>query len=506
MFDSSASHLITKARLVALLATAALGGCTVGPDFQAPARPTEQTYAPQTAATIDPPAPGESGQRVAMGRPLQADWWKSLGSPELNETVEAALSHNWSLAAAQANLAKAQQIVKSARGGLYPQVDGAAGAERRAYGAEFLGPQAFTFPTFSAYTAGIGVSYDPDIFGGTHRQIELASADAEVSGEALNAARLAVSGGVVMTALQSAATRAQVAAVQDMIASDEKTLDLVRAARRTGVASEMDVMTAQSQLDRDQAMLPPLHQRLEAAQDALAVLVGRSPANWSAPALDLDRLTLPEELPLALPSELVRARPDIRAAEARLHAASAEVGVATADLYPRFNLSAAVAGEGLMSGPAGTAWSLVAGMTAPIFHGGALTARRKAAEQAYQASFDDYQQTVLAAFQQVADTLHGLANTADSVRAERQALESASAALRLTRLGYGAGNTGIVQVLDAQRQQQLAQLSLIEARAQRHALTVDLFLATGGGLMEAGADGSNTTTARAASGQDRDHS
>jgi outer membrane protein TolC len=163
------------------------------------------------------------------------------------------------------------------------------------------------------------------------------------------------------------------------------------------------------------------------------------------------------------------------------------VGVATADLYPRFNLSAAVAGEGLVSGPAGAAWSLVGGMTAPIFHGGSLTARRKAAEQAYQASFADYQQTVLTSFQQVADTLHGLSNAADSVRTERQALDSASAALRLTRLGYGVGNAGIVQILDAQRLQQLAQLNLIEARANRYALTVNLFLATGGGLPAAGA-------------------
>ena len=249
----------------------------------------------------------------------------------------------------------------------------------------------------------------------------------------------------------------------------------------------MDVTTAQSQLDRDQALLPPLHQRLQVAQDALAVLVGRSLANWTPPAFELDRMTLPETLPLAVPSELVRARPDIRAAEARLHAASAQVGIATADLYPKFNLSAAVAGQGLVSGPAGAAWSLVGGMAAPIFHGGSLKARRKAAEQAYQAAFAEYQQTVLAAFQQVADTLNGLSNAADGVRTERQALESASSALHLTRLGLGVGNAGIVQVLDAQRLQQLAQLNLIEARTQRYMLSVDLFLATGGGLPAAGA-------------------
>jgi len=480
------SHSPLGGRLAILLATAALAGCAVGPDFRSPDRPTEQAYLPQGAPATAPTAPGQVSQRIELGQPLQADWWTRLGSPELNDTVQLALANNWSLAAARANLAKAGQLVRASRGGLYPQVDAAGGAERRAYGANFLGPSAFTFPTFNAYTGGVGVSYDLDIFGGTRRRIELAGADAEVSGETLNAAKLAVAGGVAITALQIASTRGQIAAVQDIIASDQKTLDLVGAARRTGVASQMDVTTAQSQLDRDQAALPPLHQQLAMAQDALATLVGRSPATWSAPAFDLEKMTLPEDLPVVVPSELVRARPDIRAAEAQLHAASAQVGIATADLYPRINLSAGVAGEGLISGPSSAAWSLVAGLTAPIFHGGSLTANRKAAEAAYQVAFADYQQTVLSAFQQVADNLQGLTNAADGVRTEQQAMDSATSALRLTRLGYGAGNTGIVQVLDAQRLQQLAELSLIQARAQRYVQTVNLFLAAGGGLSAAG--------------------
>jgi outer membrane protein TolC len=178
----------------------------------------------------------------------------------------------------------------------------------------------------------------------------------------------------------------------------------------------------------------------------------------------------------------VRARPDIRAAEAQLHAASASVGIATADLYPRITLSAAVAEEGLASGPSGIAWSLVGGLAAPIFHGGALSANRRAAQDAYQAAFAQYQQTVLAAFQQVADNLHGLSNAADSVQAEQQALDSADQALRLTRLGYAAGNVGIVQVLDAQRLQQLAELNLVQARTGRYDQTINLFLAAGGGI------------------------
>jgi NodT family efflux transporter outer membrane factor (OMF) lipoprotein len=481
-----APHLRSLLKHIAIpFAMAALAGCAVGPDFVAPPPPSEQTYLPHGAATFGAVAPGEPTQRLANGQPLQVDWWTRLGSPELNETVQMALDNNWSLAAARANLAKGGQMVQAASGGLYPQIDALGSLERRAYGPYFLGPSAFTFPTFSAYTGGIGVSYDLDIFGGTHRRIELAAADAEVQAEALNAAKLAVASGTVLTALEIASTRANIAAVNDVIASDQKTLDLVLAARRIGVASEMDVTSSQSQLDRDRAQQPKLQQALDMAQDALAVLAGKSPALWTAPAFDLDRITLPDELPLVVPSELVRARPDIRAAEAQLRAANAEVGIATADLYPRINLAAAFAEEGLTSGPSESAWSLIGGLTAPIFHGGSLTAQRHAAEDAYQAAFAQYQQTVLTAFQQVADNLHGLTNSVDDVGTERQALDSANSALSLTRLGYGVGNAGIVQILDAQRLQQLAELNLIEARARRYVQTVNLFVATGGGLMAA---------------------
>jgi NodT family efflux transporter outer membrane factor (OMF) lipoprotein len=231
-------------------------------------------------------------------------------------------------------------------------------------------------------------------------------------------------------------------------------------------------------------MLPPLRQQLAVAQDALTVLVGQSPAAWTAPDFTLAALTLPPDIPLVVPSELVRARPDIRAAEARLHAANASIGMATADMYPHFTMSAAVAEEGLFSGASGAAWSLVGGLTAPVFHGGALSAHLRQTQDAYRATFAEYQQTVLTAFSQVADNLHGLSNSADEVRTEQQALDSASAALRLTRLGYGAGNVSIVQVIDAQRLQQLAELRLVQARTARYVQTVNLFLATGGGVAE----------------------
>lgn len=479
---SNPSHSIGRL-LAVLLAASALAGCAVGPNYVPPAAPTEQTYTAQPVAPASA-GPDQPQQAVTLGATLRPDWWTLLGSSELNRTVELALANNRTLAAAQANLARADEAVAAARGGLYPQVDAAANLARNQYGASFLGPEAYSFPRFSAYSAGAMVSYDPDVFGGTHRSIEQASADAQAQAQALNAARLMVAGETVSDALQIASLRAQIAAIEEVIVSDQKTLDLVRAARGAGVASDIDLTSAQSQLDHDRTLLPPLRQALNAAQDALPILVGKAPADWTAPDFDLDQLTLPADAPTVLPSSLVRTRPDIQAAEARLHAASAVVGVATADLYPRFTLSANVAEQGLLTGPAGAAWSLVGGVAAPIFHGGSLRANKRAAEDGYQAAYAEYQQTVLVSFQQVADSLHALSNSADAVRTQDQALASADAALRLTRMGYGVGNAGVVQVLDAQRLRQLAELGLVQARTERYLATVRLFLAVGGGVSE----------------------
>jgi NodT family efflux transporter outer membrane factor (OMF) lipoprotein len=465
-----------------MLISSALAGCTVGPDFVAPSPPHATNYVMGQAATVTAQASGDTTQQVSLGGVLEADWWTRLQSPDLDQTVTLALSSNRTLEVARANILQASEEIKVARAGLLPQLDATAGLARQQYGASFLGPEASTFPTFSSYSAGIGVSYNLDVFGGTHRSIELAAADTDVRQQALRAAELDIASDCVLEALQIASTRAQIDVVNSVLASDQRTIDLVQSQFAAGAASEQDVTTAQSQKDRDRTLLPTLHQQLNVAQDALATLVGSSAAEWSAPDFSLAGMSLPQDVPLIVPSELVRSRPDIRAAEAQLHAASAQVGIATADLYPRFSLGANVAEQGLFAGPAGAAWSLIGGITAPIFHGGALTAQVRAAQDAYQAAFAQYQQTVLIAFRQIADTLHALQNDADAVTAQHQALNSATKALGLSREAYIAGNTTILQVLDAQRLQQLAELSLVQARTERFVQTVNLFVAAGGGL------------------------
>ncbi|MGO9935394.1 MAG: efflux transporter outer membrane subunit [Steroidobacteraceae bacterium] len=273
----------------------------------------------------------------------------------------------------------------------------------------------------------------------------------------------------------------QIRVVNEIVADDEHLLGLIRAAREAGAVSALDVLSAQSQADHDRTLLPPLHQELSVAQDALANLIGMAPRDWAPIDVDLEGIRPMGKLPVVLPSELVRRRPDIGAAEAQLHAASAAVGVATAEMYPHFTLSASIAEEGLLGGgPSETAWNLLGGLTAPIFHGGALTAQRRAAEDEYQAAFAAYQQTVLNAFAQVADTLQALANDADSLRAQRQALDSASASLSLTKQGYAAGNAGYLQVLDAQRLHQQARLGEVLVSGQRYVDAVKLLLAAGG--------------------------
>lgn len=457
-----------------------VSGCMVGPDFKPPARPSDTHYIPQSApGTVE-----TDGQRPELleGRALSADWWRLLGSPEINDVVERALANNYVLSIARAQLASAGEQVKIARSGLFPQLGASSNVARRKYGQSFLGPIATTFPAFSAYSGGGVFNYDVDLFGRTRRNIAMAKAAQDVQREGLEAARLNVAAETVMECLQIAAANAQIDILHSVILSDEKNLKLVTQAHDAGVATLTDVTTAQSQLDHDRTLLPDLQQARDIAYDALAFLTGTTTARSSLPEFTLAKLTLPRNLPLVWPSEIVRARPDIRAAEAELHAANEAIGVATADMLPRLNLSATVGQQGLVGGPAGMAWSLVGGLSAPLFHGGALKAQKKAAQDYYTASFAQYQEVVITAFREMADSLHGLEHAYAAVETNEQALGSAGQALKLSRAGYAVGNTGVIQVIDAHRLEELAEMNLVKARTDCLRQTVSLFVASGGGV------------------------
>jgi NodT family efflux transporter outer membrane factor (OMF) lipoprotein len=337
----------------------------------------------------------------------------------------------------------------------------------------------------NVYSIGPSVTYALDVFGAIKRQVEAQSAIADVSDYQLAAAYLSLGGNITTQAIAIAGLRAQIKTVNALLADDQKNLDLVKTAQAGGTATMVDVTTAQTQLANDRTLLPPLRQQLSVARDALTVYVGKTPADWRPPDFDLDALVLPSVVPVSLPSALVRQRPDILAAEAQLHANAAQIGVATANLYPNFTLNANVLQSAtqlsnFFSG-AYTAFNIGAAMAAPIFHGGTLSAQRRAAKDAFDASWAAYRQTVIAAFGQVADQLQALAHDAEAITMQRAAVASADQALRLARLSYQAGNSTLLQLLDPERARQQALLGLVRARQQQLTDTAQLLVALGSG-------------------------
>ena len=462
---------------IAMLAACGLAACTVGPDFVRPAPPVQPGYTAQPIV-LPPAGPEDAQQRLAAGAAVPAQWWRLFGSPTLDATVARALADSPTVDQASAVLAQARQAVRVAAAGLYPQAELGAAASRS-------GQRSGTgAASGSLYDIGPLVSYAPDVFGATRRRVEQQEALAEVQQAQLDAARLTLAATVVEQAIAIASARAQIAAVDAVLATDRDNLDLVRLAVDAGTGAPVDLLAAQSQLAGDEALLPPLRQQLAAARDALAMLVGRSAGDWVAPDFDLATLALPTDLPVVVPSELVRSRPDIRAAEAQLHAANAAVGIATTDLYPQITLSASwtqqSANLGTLFDGASGLWSVAAALTAPLFHGGALRAQRQAAVEGFRAQLAAYRQTVLLAFNQVADVLQALDHDAQSIAAQRKALDAADASLRLAQDSYAAGAGSFLQVLVAQRGAQQARLGYVRAASQRRLDTVQLFTAMGG--------------------------
>jgi NodT family efflux transporter outer membrane factor (OMF) lipoprotein len=481
---------VGRARLLVLIVIAAiLSGCTVGPNFTRPPSPAVVGY--DTVPIPLPPA-GERdpAQRFADGAPVAERWWALFESPALDDTIALALAASPTLATAQATLAQAREAVLVARANYYPQVDlVATGSWEHAQSLKGRSSRGSTTSSGSTlvtdmFNIGPALTYSPDLFGHNRRLVEQQAALAENQRYQAAAAYLALTADAATQAITIASTQAQIKAVEDIIAADVRNLELVRIAFDAGSVARTDVLSAESQLAGDRTLLPPLQQQLAVARHALAVVVGKLPAEWSPPEFDLDALRLPAELPVTVPSELVHGRPDILSAEAQLHAASAAIGVATAQLYPSITISPALTLQAVASGGPVAAPSILAGFVGsiaqPLFHGGALRAQQRAAIDAYDAQRATYRQTVLVAFGQVADVLRALQHDADLLRAEDTALTASEASLKLAQEAYAAGRGTLVQVLDAQRLYAQAVLGYARARGQRYLDTVLLFEAMGG--------------------------
>jgi NodT family efflux transporter outer membrane factor (OMF) lipoprotein len=462
--------------VVALLAV--LEGCAVGPDFVRPEPPENQQYTAADPVIVESEA-GRPAQRLRIGLEVQPRWWQAFGSTALDGMVNTALTGSATLEAARATLAQAERALIAARGPYYPQVTFAASAVRGKAIAARSGSGGL-----NQFSIGPALSYTPDLFGAAARRIEQAAALADLQRAQYDAAHLALTGNMVLQAIALASASGQIDAVNDIIGLDQRNLDLVQLSAAVGKAAQLDVLTAQSQLASDRALLPPLQQQASVAGHALAVLAGRTAADWAPPALDLNALALPPELPLSLPSRLVRRRPDIVGAEAQLRAANAAIGIASAQIYPNLTLNAAwssVAGSpGGLFASGTNVWSLAADLLAPVFSGYALQAQRTAAVDAYAAQLANYRQTVLQAFGQVADVLEALQHDADLLDAQRKALDAAQTVVDLTQQGFQAGQSSLLQLLDAQRQYQQARLGYTRAKAQRFADSAQLFIAIGG--------------------------
>ena len=475
------TRLRFSATLIGAFAVLALGGCALGPDFKRPDAPQEDRYTTGTLRSES--SETDIAQHVVIGAPLSRDWWQLFQSAALDDVVRRALAGNRTLVAAASTLAQSQELAAAQAGTLAPQVDVTAGIGRQKYGAEFLGTLPKP-PPFSYFAVGATVSYALDYTGGIARSVEQQYALADYQRQQLDAAYLAVTGNAVMLALKIASIKAQIATVDAILDQDRENLKLVQEAFDAGSVSRLDIVSAQSQLAADTTLLPPLRQELSVNRHALAIILGQPAAHATLPEFELAQLTLPARLPVSVPSELAHRRPDILAAEAQLHAATAAVGIANANLYPHINLTAGTGQQSIdvahLFDRASNVWNIAGALVAPVLDGGTLRAQQRAAVDALHTSAANYEQTVLVAFGQVADSLQALDHDAEQVDAQAHAQDSARENVDLTRKSYNEGNVGVLQVLDAERLYQQARLGYVRADAQRYIDTVQLFLALGG--------------------------
>jgi NodT family efflux transporter outer membrane factor (OMF) lipoprotein len=476
----------TPSRVGVALLALGLAGCTVGPNFIAPASPdasrfTEGALPPRTVAAA---VPGGEAQRFGPDRDIPGEWWELFHSPRITSLVTQALKANPDIAAAQATLRQARETTRAEQGALFPSVGAQSQVERQqeSFAAIGFGKGSTTFTT---YGGSLNVSYTIDAFGGIRRQIEQLGAQAEYQQFELEATYLTLAGNVINAAINEAALQARIDTTHEIIKANTEALNLTKNRYQLGGVSQVDVLQQQSLLDQQVATLPDLEKQRQQLRNQLAVYVGGRPDQYSQPTLDLDHLTLPADLPVSLPSKLVEQRPDIRAFEALLHSATASVGVATANMLPNISLSGSYGLIGTtfsnLFTPAGIVWTIASSITQPIFEGGTLKARKRAAQAALEVAAAQYSSTVNTAFQNVANALVAIERDAETLRASLAAQKTAAASLALAQVQYKAGVATYLNVLTAEQADYAARLSLITARAVRFTDTVALFQALGGG-------------------------
>lgn len=459
-----------------------LSGCTVGPDYQPPAPPATSRFTEHAlpANTVAAATPGGAAQALVGGRDIQGDWWALFHSPQITSLVARALAANPDLAAAQATLREARENTRAEQGSQFPQVSFSTSATREHNA--IINPKG---STYSDLTGSLSLSYTLDVFGGIRRQVEELAAQAEYERFELEATQLTLIANVVDAAITEASLQAQINTTHDIIRAYTDALDLTRRRFTLGAVSQVDVLQQQALVDAQVATLPGLQKQFEQERNQLAIYLGGLPSQYATPTLNLANLTLPGTLPVSLPSALVQQRPDIQAYAALLHYATANVGVATANMLPQISLSATYGRDGSgvsnLFSPSGIIWTLVGSLTQPIFEGGTLRAKKRSAEAAVDVAAANYSSTVNTAFKGVADALVAIQRDAETLAADLAAVKTAGASLSVARGQYRAGSGTYLNVLTAEQADQSARLTLISAQAARFTDTVALFQALGGG-------------------------
>ena len=462
----------------------------MGPNFKRPAAPTDAGYgaAPTQGETAAAAGVGGNAQRLREGMDIPADWWTLFGSAPLSQLIEQALKQNPDVNAAQAALRQANELYAAQRATLWPSLQGGFSAQRAKNALGTLAnptslPQ--LNPYYNLYTAQLSVSYLPDVFGGESRALEASKAQAEATRFQLEATYLTLSSNVVVTAVQEASLRAQISATERLVQVQQQLSATVSAQKGLGTASQLDLLSQQAAEAQTAATLPPLRKQLAQTRDALTALLGRLPAEEPTQTFRLEALTLPADVPVSIPSKLIEQRPDVRQAQANMHAASAAVGVAIADMLPQFAISAQTGSAALQISQLFTSytgfWSAGASLTQTLFDAGALLHRKRAADAALDQAGAQYRAAVILACQNVADTLHALKADADTLVATVEAERAARSAFDIARQQRTLGSISTVALLNAEQTYQQAALAVVQARANRYADTAALFQALGGG-------------------------
>lgn len=481
----STTKLRSLARVTASTAVAVLlTGCTVGPHYHAPAPPTVGNYTPVPQPSETVASAGASGvaQHFTTAMDVPAQWWTLFHSPELDRLVRDALANSPTLAQATARLKEAQEEANARTGTTkYPTVTANVSVQREqldlaTFGVPFPSP-----PPFSLMNGSVAVSYALDLFGANRRLIEGLNAQAEYQRWQLQAARLMLAGNVVSAAIRQAQLKSQIEITRQMIEVQQQQLNITEQRVQAGGVPQYEINRQRTLVEQTRATIPPLDQQEAVVNHQLAVLIGKTPAEAQINDIRLDSLQLPKELPLSLPSSLVRQRPDIRASEALLHQASANVGVATANLYPQIVLSGSGGGIATSFTNGAGVWNVGASLAQPIFNGGALRAEKRKSLAAYEEAGGAYQQTLLQAFREVADALGAIENDAQTLQARTEAAMQAEVAYQIASQRFDAGGISQLALLDAQRQHLQTMLDRTTSAANRYSDSASLFQALGGG-------------------------